>query len=134
MSTVPHDPFRRPVRILSLGGLAGLAALTLVDSGATRMYATPWTFVLAGIVMIPPLLLMLRLLSPTRPVQLPAASWLFLAVATVTIPVVSALLSPYRGPSLLNAAGPVAAASLFLLLHDWLQGDQARNQIGRAHV
>ena len=129
MSTVPHDPFRRPVRILSLGGLAGLAALTLVDSGATRMYATPWTFVLAGIVMIPPLLLMLRLLSPTRPVQLPAASWLFLAVATVTIPVVSALLSPYRGPSLLNAAGPVAAASLFLLLHDWLQGDQARNRV-----
>ncbi len=129
MSSVPHDPFRLPVRILSLGGLAALALLTLVDNGATRMFATPWTFALAGIVMIPPLLCLLCLVSPTRPVQLPATGWLLLAVATIALPVVSALFSPYRGPALLNAAGPVAAASVFLLLHDWLQEDQARNRV-----
>ena len=129
MSSVPHDPFRLPVQILTRGGLAGLAALTLVDRGATRMFAAPWTFALAGILVIPPLLCLLRLVNPTRPILLPSSSWLFLAAATVVVPVVSALFSPYRGPALLNAAGPVAAASLFLLLHDWLQADPERNRL-----
>ncbi len=129
MSSVPPDLFRLPVRILALGGLIGLAALTLVDRGATVMFATPWTFALASILVIPPLLLLLRLISPTRPVQLPAANWLWLAVAAMIIPLVSALFSPYRGPALLNAAGPVAAVCLFLLLHDWLQGDSPRNRV-----
>lgn len=129
MSSVPHDPFRLPVRILTLGGLAGLAALTLVERGATRMYATPWTFVLAGLLMIPPLLLLVRLVSPAPVVRLPATGWLLVGAATIAVPVISALFSPYRGPALLHAAGPVAAASLFLLLHDWLQEDFARNRI-----
>ena len=129
MSSVPHEPFRLPVRILTLGGLVALALLTLVNNGATRMFATPWTFALAGMVMIPPLLCLLRLVSPTRPFQLPATSWVLLAVATIAIPVISALFSPYRGPAMLNGAGPVAAASLFFLLHDWLQEDLARNRI-----
>ena len=106
MSSVPHDPFRLPVRILTLGGLAALAALTLVDRGATRMFATPWIFALAGLVVIPPLLCLLRLVSPNQPLRLPATVWLLLAAATVIVPVVSALFSPYRGPALLNAAGP----------------------------
>ncbi len=129
MSPVPHDPFRLPVRILTLGGLAGLAALTLVDRGATRMFATPWIQLLAGIVTVPPLALLIRLASSARPVRLPSAGWVILAAATAAIPVVSALLSPYRGPSLLNAGMPVAAASLFLLLHDWLLTDSDRNRV-----
>lgn len=128
MSPVPHDSFHRPVRVLSLGGLAGLAALTLVDRGATRMFATPWIFILAGLAAIPPLLLLLRLASPTHPIRLPATAWQVLAFAGVALPMISALFSPYRGPALLNAAGPVTTACLFLLLHDWLQDDFARNR------
>jgi len=127
MSSVPHDPFRLPVRILALGGLAGLAALTLVDRGATRMFATPWILILAGIIAVPPLVLLFRLAASPRPLRLPSPGWVLLAAGAVTIPVLSALLSPYRGPSLLNASLPLAAASLFLLLHDWLQVDPGRN-------
>ncbi len=128
MSSVPHDPFRLPVRILTLGGLAGLAILTLVDRGATRMFATPWIFILAGIIAVPPLILLLRLAGSAPPIRFPSPSWMILAAATTIIPVVSALLSPYRGPSLLNAGIPLAAASLFLLQHDWLLADPARNR------
>jgi len=129
MSPLSPDPLRLPARILSVGGLAALAALTLVDRGATRMFATPWIFALAGMVVVPPLLCLFRLVSPTQPLRLPATGWRLLAAATIIVPVVSALASPYRGPALLNAAGPVAAASLFLLLHDWLQRDPERNRL-----
>lgn len=129
MSSVPHDPIRLPVRILTLGGLVGLAALTLVDRGATRMFATPWIFVLAGVIALPPLLLLLRLTRSTAPIRLPSPGWAWLASATVILPVASALVSPYRGPSLLNAGVPVAVACFFLLLHDWLQADPDRNRI-----
>ncbi|MES1167530.1 MAG: hypothetical protein ABUL61_00030, partial [Oleiharenicola lentus] len=128
MSPLPHDPLRLPVRILALGGQAGLAALTLMDRGATRMFATPWILLLAVVVAVPPLLLLLRLVSPVQPVRLPSRGWVLVAAATVLLPVAGALFSPYRGPSLLLAAGPLAAASLFLLVHDWLQGDSDRNR------
>ncbi|HWA27681.1 MAG TPA: O-antigen ligase family protein [Lacunisphaera sp.] len=127
MSPVSHDPFRLPVRILTLGGLAGLAALTLVASGATRMYATPWVLILAATTAVPPLVLLLRLGEPNRLFRFPATSWTWLATATIAVPLLSALFSPYRGPSVLLAAGPIAAVSLFLLLHDWLQADPAWN-------
>ncbi len=126
MSSVPHDPFRLPVRIFALGGLVGLAGLTLVDRGATVMFATPWIYLLAGVIAVPLLILLLRLAISIR---LPSSGWMLLAAATVAIPVVSALLSPYRGPGLLNAGVPVAAACLFLLLHDWLQTEPDRNRI-----
>lgn len=128
MSSASHDPLRLPVRILTLGGLAGLAALTLASQGATRMYATPWVLVLAAITALPPLLLLLRLAGSTRSIRLPSPAWTLLATAGIVIPVASALFSPYRGPSLLLAAGPVGAASVFLLLHDWLQGDPEWNR------
>jgi O-antigen ligase len=128
MSPVPHDSFRLPVRILAVGGLAGLAVLTLLDRGATRMFATPWILVLAAILAVPPLLWLLRLASPAAPLQFPAPAWLGLAVATFVIPVLGALFSPYRGPSLLNASLPLAAACLFLLVVSWLQADPDRNR------
>jgi O-antigen ligase len=128
MSPLPHDPFRLPVRILSLGGVAGLAVLTLVDQGATRMFATPWILLLAGVVALPPFVLLLRLAGVGGPVRLPSPGWVGLAAATMLIPILSAVFSPYRGPSLLNAAGPLAAGCLFLLLHDWLQAEPERNR------
>ena len=129
MSSVPHDPFRLPVRILTLGGLVGLAALTLVDRGATRMFTTPWIYVLAGVIALPPLVLLLRLTRSAAPIRLPSPGWVWLATATAIIPVASALFSPYRGPSLLSTGVPVAAVCLFLLLHDWLLADPDQNRV-----
>lgn len=128
MSSVPQDLYRLPVRVLALGGWAGLAILTMVDRGATVMFATPWILILAAIAIASPLVLLLRLASPVTPLRLPAPGWMWLAGATVGIPVASALISPYRGPALLNAAGPFAAVCLFLLLHDWLHRDSTRNR------
>lgn len=132
MSSVPHDPFRLPVRIIALGGLIGLAALTLVERGATRMYATPWIWLLAGTLAVPPLLLLLAT-ARRSPLRLPSPVWLSVVGAAAVIPLVSAWLSPYRGPSLLAAGGPFAAASLFLLVFDWLQADEARHRIRLEH-
>lgn len=124
MSSVPHAPRPLPVRILGLGGLIGLGGLTLAERSATRMFATPWIFLLAGVLAVPLAGWLMRL---TRSGRLPSPAWLGLALATTIIPVAGALLSPYRGASLLHAAGPLAAAALFLWLHAWLQDDPARN-------
>ncbi|HEY8994179.1 MAG TPA: O-antigen ligase family protein, partial [Lacunisphaera sp.] len=123
MSSARHDPFRLLVRIFAWGGLAGLAALTLVDRGATRMYATPWMWLLVGVAAIPPGIFLLRLFAPARMLRLPSPGWSALAVAVIAVPLVSALLSPYRGPSLLAVGVPLAAACLFFLLSDWLAED-----------
>lgn len=120
MASVPHDPLSTPVRFLAWGGLAGLAALSLVDRGATRMYATPWTWVLAATLAAPVLALLLRSFSRVRPLHLPAPAWLIPVAATALVPLASALVSPYRGPSVLAAAFAVSAVAVFLLGHDWL--------------
>jgi O-antigen ligase len=128
MSPAPHDPFRLPVRVLAGCGLAALAALTLPEKSATRMFGTPWIWVLTGLTALPPVLLLWRLISRGREFRLPAPLWLG-AVALLGLgPVVSALASPYQGPSLLAAGLPLAAGCLFLLLHDWLQADVSRKQ------
>ncbi|HEX2862227.1 MAG TPA: O-antigen ligase family protein [Lacunisphaera sp.] len=126
MTSAPSDPLRWPVRILAWAGAAGLAVLTLMDRGATRMFATPWTAVLAGTLAVPPLLLLCRLIPGGRPVRLPSAAWLIAAGAAGLVPGLSALASPHQGPSLLCAALPGAAACLFLWLHDALAADDAR--------
>lgn len=128
MSPAPHDPFRLPVRVLAGCGLAALAALTLPEKSATRMFGTPWIWLLGGLTALPPVLLMLRLISRGREFRLPAPLWLG-AVALLGLgPAISALASPYQGPSLLAAGLPLASGCLFLLLHDWLQADATRNQ------
>ena len=129
MRPATHDPFSPPVRILALGGLAGLAALTLADPGATRMWSTPWTYVLAFVLLAPGLVLLLRAAAPERPLRLPSAGWLLLAFAAAAVPLASALASPYRAPSLYCAAVPVGAAALFLLLQDWLGAVPERHRL-----
>lgn len=113
MSTVHQDSLRLPVRILAGIGGAGLATLTLVDRGATRMHAMPWNWLLAVTLAIPPLLLLVRLRPQTPTLKLPKATWLMVAISIAVIPVLSALGSPYRGSSLLMAAAPLAATCLF---------------------
>lgn len=128
MSPAPHDPFRQPVRVLACCGLAALAALTMPEKSATRMFGTPWIWVLVGLTALPPVLLLGRLVSRGRKFRLPAPLWLGSVGLLSLGPMVSALASPYQGPSLLAASLPFAAGCLFLLLHDWLQADTARNQ------
>lgn len=128
MSQAPHDPFRLPVRVLAGCGLAALAALTLPEKSATRMYGSPWVWVLAALIALPPIFLSWRLIARGRGFRLPPPLWLG-AVAMLGLgPVVSAFASPYEGPSLLAASLPFTSGCLFLLLHDWLQTDAARNQ------
>ncbi|MEJ1973258.1 MAG: O-antigen ligase family protein [Lacunisphaera sp.] len=129
MPSATHDPFSPLVRILALGGLAGLAALTLADPGATRMWSMPWTCVLAFVLLAPGLILVLRAAAPEHPLRLPSAGWLAVALATAAVPLASALASPYRAPSLLGAAVPVSAAALFLALQDWLGAVPERNRL-----
>jgi len=129
MSSAPNDPFRLPVRILTAVGLTGLAVLTLLDRGATRMYAFPWTWVQAAVLATPPLLLLLRLGVNGIAFRLPAPAWLTTAGLTVLVPLLGSLFSPFRESSLLLAAGPLAAACLFLLLYDWLNGTDNRHRV-----
>lgn len=133
MRSVSHDSPSPPVRLLAWVGLAGLAALTLVDRGATRMYATPWTWMLVATLAAPVVALLLRALLAPAGLQLPALSWRVLAAAAGGVPLASALLSPYRAPSLLMAATPLAAVALFLLVHDWLAAnpEARRAQLAR---
>jgi len=130
MRPVPHDPTQLPVRLLAYGGLGGLAVLTLINDGATRMYAMPWTALLAFTCAAPVLALALRAFSPANPLRLPSAGWLAVAAATALVPLAAAVLSPYRGASLLQAALPVAAVAFFLLLNDWIAQDPARRRPG----
>jgi O-antigen ligase len=127
MSPAPHDPFRLPGRALAACGWAALAALTLPEKSATRMFGSPWVWTLAGLMALPPIVLLLRLALRRREFRLPPPLWATSVALLGLGPVASALASPYQGPSLLAASLPFASGCLFLLLHDWLQTDAAQH-------
>ena len=116
------------VRIIGLGGLLSLAAITLAPSGATRMYATPWMMLYWSALVAPGLLLLVRLWLSPVPLRLPARFWLILAGTATIVIVAAALTSPYRAASLLNAALPLAGLAAFLCLVDWLQADPTNHR------
>ena len=118
------------VRSLGLGGLGllSLAAITLTRSGATRMYATPWLLLYWGALAAPGLMLITRTWSPLAALRLPARPWLIITGAAVVVVFASALASPYRAQSLLQAALPLAGGAFFLWLHDWLHADPANHR------
>jgi O-antigen ligase len=134
MRSVTHDPTSLPVRILVLGGCAGLAALTLAEPGATRMWSAPWTWVLAFVLAAPALALVWRTLAASQPFRLPSNGWLLVAAAGIAVPLASALVSPWRAPSLLLAAVPVSAVALFFLVQDWLAAVPERNRLVLARL
>lgn len=121
------------MRVLACAGLVGLTLITLMPNGATRMFAAPWTAVLAATTAVPAIAWLLRLALATNAARLPAGPWLAGMIIIGVAPLGSALTSPYRGSSLLASGLPLAAACLFLLVHDWLQtdGTRRREQLAR---
>ncbi|MBM3851741.1 MAG: hypothetical protein FJ399_01145, partial [Verrucomicrobia bacterium] len=109
-------------------GLACLAVITLASPGATRMYAWPWTLTLAGALLAPALALVALALDRRQPLILPSRSWL-VAVATLAgVILLSALASPYRGPSLFWCTPLLSGAAAFFVLVDWLAHDEERRE------
>jgi O-antigen ligase len=105
---------------LGLVGLACLAVITLTYPGATRMYAWPWSLAHAGALLAPVLALLVRAFDSAHPLVLPPPLWRVTALGTVATILLSALASPYRGPSLLWSAPLLAAIALFFVAHDAL--------------
>ena len=104
-------------------GLASLALLTLIDQGATRMYALPWWriyWLMHGAVA---LALLARATDRTRPLVLPPRRWVVALGASAGVALAAALQSPYRGQSILAAATPLAAIMVFILVFDWLHAE-----------
>jgi hypothetical protein len=110
----------RLTRTLAVTALAGLVVLTLIDRGPTRIYATPWVWLLWFIEAAPLVLLALRAFS-SDPLALPPRSWLLLAGIFAAVVLASAALSPFPRPSLLESLTPLAGTAAFLLIFDWLQ-------------
>jgi O-antigen ligase len=120
------DPTRLVTLILCWAAFLGVITLTLIDRGATRAYSTPWIFLFWFVHVAPLIAVALRAIPGARPFELPSPSWCLLAAGTASIVTLSALLSPYRAPSLLNALTPLAGIAAFFLIHD--AGQRSRTQ------
>lgn len=105
---------------LGLVGLACLAVITLIYPGATRMYAWPWSLAHAGALLAPVLAFLVRTFDSAHPLVLPPPLWRITALGSVATILLSALASPYRGPSLLWSAPLLTAIALFFVAHDAL--------------
>jgi hypothetical protein len=115
-------------RLLAAVGLAALAAITLAYPGATRMYAWPWTLAYATALLAPALALILRGLDRGQPLARPGGGGTALVLGAVAVVLGSALVSPFRGPSLLWSAPLLAAGAWFFLLCDWRGDDSGRRE------
>ncbi len=116
-------PAQLVARVACALGLAGLVVLTFVDRGATRMYATPWWRIYWLMHGAAAAALFARAVDSTRPMVLPPWRWLVALGASAGVVLAAALQSPYRGPSILAAATPLAAIMVFLLVYDWIQAE-----------
>ncbi len=119
----PAVPAPRLTQFLGVLGFAALGVITLADPGATRMYAWPWTVAYAAALAVPAALLSLRLYFRGRPLVIPAPLWWWTALSALALPVLSAMFSRYRGPSLLHGAPLLAAVALFIVVFDWLHAE-----------
>ncbi|MGA3007315.1 MAG: O-antigen ligase family protein [Opitutaceae bacterium] len=130
----PATPAQRFTRLFCALGLAGLAALTLVDEGATRMYSSPWWLVFWFVHLAPGAALLARAVFDPRPLALPAAAWCWPTGLFVVVELGAALASPYRAQSLPAVATPLAGMASGLLLFDWLHADPAKLGARRAQL
>ena len=118
-------PAQLITRVACALGLASMVALTLIDRGATRMYASPWWAVYGLMHGAVAAAWLARAADRTRPWVLPPPRWLVALSASAGVALAAALQSPYRGPSVLAAATPIAAILAFLLVYDWLYAEPA---------
>jgi O-antigen ligase len=116
-------PAQLVARVACALGLASLVVLTLVDRGATRMYASPWWLIYWLMHGAAATALFARAADPTRPMVLPPWRWLIALGVSGSVVLAAALQSPYRGQSILAAATPLAALAVFLLVYDWVQAE-----------
>ena len=126
------DSASRLVRALGAAGLAALLIISLASPGATRMHAWPWSLAYALALAAPVAALLLRAFDRTRPLVLPSCLWCIAAFAGAVVVLLSALASPYRGPSLLWSTPLLAGIACFLVGFDWLYAapdavDERRN-------
>jgi O-antigen ligase len=124
----PDTSAQRFTRILCMLGLAGLAALTLVDKGATRMYSWPWWLAFWFVQLAPAAALLVRTALDPRPLALPAVAWRWPLGLLAAIEFAAALASPFRAQSLPAAATLLAGLAAGLLLFDWLQAGAAETK------
>ncbi|MBL9188256.1 MAG: O-antigen ligase family protein [Opitutaceae bacterium] len=126
------------VGALWAAGLGSLAVITLAHPGSTRMHAWPWSLAFATAVLAPALILIRRAFDTARPLALPAPAWTWTALGAAGAIMLSALASPYQGPSLLWSAPLLGGLAFFFATFDWLHGadEPATNRrdklIGRA--
>jgi O-antigen ligase len=124
----PDTSAQRFTRLLCALGLAGLAALTLVDKGATRMYSWPWWLVFWFVQLAPAAALLMRTAFDPRPLALPAVAWRWPLGLLAAVELAAALASPFRAQSLPAAATLLAGLAAGLLLFDWLHADAAETK------
>jgi O-antigen ligase len=121
MRALRFEPALLFAHMLTAGALLAVTVLTLIDRGATRAYASPWTLLLWLSQVAPIAALLLRTAGRQTSFALPARHWTWLAAAFGATLVLSALASPYRGPSFLGALTPLSGLAIFFLAHDWLR-------------
>jgi O-antigen ligase len=124
-------PAQLIARVACALGLAGLVVLTFVDRGATRMYASPWWGIYWLMHGAAATALLARAVDSTRPMVLPPWRWLVAIGASAGVVLAAAWSSPYRGQSVLAAATPLAALTVFLLVYDWVQGEPIATEARR---
>ncbi|MBL9202552.1 MAG: O-antigen ligase family protein [Opitutaceae bacterium] len=122
------------VGALWAAGLGGLALITLVNTGATRMHAWPWTLALAAAVGAPVALLALRAFDARRPLVLPARAWTWTALLAIVVFPASALASPWPGPSLRWSAPLLGGVAFFAVVFDWMHAAPERTAERRARL
>jgi O-antigen ligase len=125
----PDTSAQRFTRLLCVPGLAGLAAITLVDEGATRMYSWPWWLAFWFVQLAPVAALLVRLTLDPRPFALPAMAWRWSLGLFAAVELAAALASPFRAQSLPAAATLLAGLAAGLLLFDWLHAGAAETKI-----
>jgi O-antigen ligase len=130
----PATSAQRFTRILCALGLAGLAALTLVEKGATRMYSWPWWLVFWLMQLIPAAALLVRTILDRRPLALPAVAWRWVFGLLAAVQLAAALASPFRAQSLPAAATLLAGLAAGFLLFDWLYADAAETKTRLARL
>lgn len=118
LMTRPADLASLLLRVLLGIGLIGLALITWLTPGATRMFAWPWSLAYDVALLAPALGLVVRAFPREHPLVLPPQPWSGLTFLSGAVVLISALTSPYPGPSLQASAPLLSALALFLLVYD----------------